>query len=79
MPMIRTTTENDLLRFLYNDLNEQRMAEVQSAIFSNSALQEKLNELALVKDDLNDVSYKPSNRVLNNILNFSKGYALHSA
>jgi hydroxyethylthiazole kinase-like sugar kinase family protein len=79
MPMIRTTTENDLLRFLYNELNEQKMAEVQTAIFASPALQEKLNELKQVKDELNQVVYKPSKSVLNNILNFSKGYEIHSA
>ncbi len=79
MPMTKTFTENDLVRFLYGELKQKETAELQQALINSPELQEELNNLQEVMDQLNGVKYQPSQRCLDNILNFSKGYEVHSA
>ncbi|MFT6865550.1 MAG: hypothetical protein ACJA08_000371 [Cyclobacteriaceae bacterium] len=79
MPMTKTFTENDLVRFLYGELKQKEIAELQHALVSNLALQEELNNLREVMDRLDGVTYQPSKRCLDNILGFSKGYEVHPA
>jgi hypothetical protein len=79
MPMTKTFTENDLVRFHYGELKQKEIAELQHALVSNLALQEELNNLREVMDRLDGVTYQPSKRCLDNILGFSKGYEVHPA
>ncbi|MFY0600905.1 MAG: hypothetical protein JXR03_14620 [Cyclobacteriaceae bacterium] len=77
--MTKTFTENDLVRFLYGELNEEESAELKQALITSPALQEELNNLQEVTNGLKKVSYKPSRKSLDRILDFSKGYEVHSA
>jgi len=76
--MTKTFTENDLLRFLYNDLSRVQHDEIQSAVFTDSALQEKLVELQHTKFRLDRVVYKPSQKTVDNILAYSASYQQES-
>ncbi|MEQ8240149.1 MAG: hypothetical protein RIA69_13100 [Cyclobacteriaceae bacterium] len=72
--MTKTFTENDLLRFIYNDLSKVQHDEIQSAIFTDGALQEKLVELQNTKLRLDKIVYKPSRKTINSILAYSAAY-----
>ena len=79
MPMTKTFTENDLLKFLYGELNYQQKIELQRELLTDQNLQDELNELKEAVSLLDEANYKPSNRAIQNILDFSKGQAVQSA
>jgi len=76
--MTKTFTENDLLRFIYNDLSKVKHDEIQSAVFTDGDLQEKLVELRQMKFKLDKVVYKPSQKAIDSILAYSEAYEQES-
>ncbi|MEQ8470324.1 MAG: hypothetical protein RIC35_04025 [Marinoscillum sp.] len=72
--MTKTFTENDLVRFLYDELNKIEKEALESALLTDLDLQSELENLRSVMKDLDKVSYSPSQRSVNKILEFSKGY-----
>lgn len=79
MPMTKTFTENDLVRFLYGELNTAETSALTHALITSPTLQEELNNLRDVMDELKKVKYKPSKKSVDQILEFSKGYEVHTA
>lgn len=76
--MTKTFTENDLIRFLYDELNADDALELKQALMTNTDLQNKLNDLRLVVKELDTLQLSPSKTTLDNILGFSKGYLKES-
>ncbi|MEQ9306498.1 MAG: hypothetical protein RJQ14_21475 [Marinoscillum sp.] len=72
--MTKTFTENDLVRFLYDELSKNEKEALESALLTDSDLQSELENLRSVQKDLEKVSFAPSQRSVNKILEFSKGY-----
>lgn len=72
--MIKTSTENDLVRFLYDELSINEKQTLQEAILTDDDLLSELENLQSVVKSLKQVIYSPSNRSLSKILDFSKGY-----
>ena len=66
MPMTKTFTENDLLKFLYGELNYQQKIELQRELLTDQNLQDELNELKEAVSLLDEANYKPSNRAIQN-------------
>lgn len=72
--MITTFTENDLVRFLYGELNETEKEELEQALITDIDLQSKLKDLQSVMKDLDQVNFSPSQSSLDKIMEFSKGF-----
>lgn len=72
--MIKTFTENDLVRFLYGELTNKEQEELEHALVTDDDLQCRLNDLQSVIKDLDQVALSPSKSAVDKILNFSKGY-----
>lgn len=72
--MTKTFTENDLIRFLYDELTQNEKQALEQALLTDNDLQNQLENLRAVVGDLNKVQYSPSKRSVNKILEFSKGY-----
>lgn len=72
--MTKTFTENDLVRFLYGELNEQETEELKDALVTDTNLQSKLNDLRLVVKDLDGLRLSPSQSTVDKILAFSRGF-----
>lgn len=79
MPMTKTFTENDLVKFLYGELTQQESTELKQALISKPELQNELTKLKEVMTGLDKVRHQPSQRSVDKILAFSKGYEVHSA
>ncbi|XOV92523.1 MAG: hypothetical protein ACFHWX_20245 [Bacteroidota bacterium] len=77
--MTKTFTENDLIRFLYNELEHKESEEIERAILTDQVLQEQINKLRKLMEDMDDINVAPSKRTIKKILEFSKGYEIHSA
>lgn len=72
--MTKTFTENDLVRFLYDELNKEKKQALERALLTDLDLQSELENLRSTINDLDQVTYSPSQRSVNKILDFSKGY-----
>lgn len=72
--MTKTFTENDLLRFLYDEVSLKEERALEQALLTDIDLQNQLDQLRAVVEELNKVQLSPSKRTVNKILEFSKGY-----
>lgn len=72
--MIKTFTENDLIRLLYDELTENESKRLEQAIVTENNLQCRLNDLRSVINDLDQVKLSPLQSSVDKILNFSKRY-----
>lgn len=77
--MTKTFTKNDLLKFLYDELEPLEKKEIQQAIFTDSSLQELLLEMRTTQSLLDNVQMKTPRSVTEKILSFSKSYQPESA
>ncbi len=72
--MIKTFTENDLVRFIYNELSTTECEALKQTLIADSSMQQKLDELKSIHEDLERSMRTPSDRVINRILDFSNNY-----
>ncbi len=77
--MIKTFTENDLVRFLYNELSNKESEEIERAILTDNVLQEQISTLRKLHKDMDRLQVSPSGKTVQKILEFSKGYEVQSA
>jgi len=77
--MTKTYTENDVVKYVYNELKGSKKAEFEKALMYNTAMAEYVNELLIMKETIDRVKKEPSERVINNILEYSKSFSLHIA
>ncbi|MCR9249224.1 MAG: hypothetical protein NXI20_02330 [bacterium] len=72
--MTKIFTENDLVRFIYEETSEAENNEIRDALMCNPGLQEMYNELKDMKSMLDENLMKPGKQAVNNILNYSKKF-----
>lgn len=76
--MIKTFTQNDLIRYIYQETNEQENKEIEEALLFDNKLFDAYRKLMEVSEELNRLEKSPSEKVINKILNYSKSLNLHS-
>jgi len=76
--MTKTFTQNDLIRYIYQETNEQEKKDIEEALLFDNDLFEAYREIAEVTEELNRIDLCPSDRVIKKILNRSKSINLHS-
>lgn len=69
--MIKTFTENDLIRYVYGETSELENKEIETTLLIDPDLAEDVSYLKSVTNVLDTVLWTPSNRVINKILNYS--------
>ena len=74
MPMTKTFTENDLVRFLYNEVNEDERVEIKESLLTNNQLQNTVSELRRVMDMLDAFVMKAPEEVVSRIAYASKNF-----
>ena len=70
--MTKTFTENDLVRFLYDEVNEDERLEIKESLCADMELRARLDELEEAKSALDAVTFKAPNDVVSRILYASK-------
>lgn len=75
--MTKTFTQNDVVRYLYNEIPAQEKAQFEDALACNSELVNLFYELSAVKRSLDGAYKNPSDHTLENILDYSKSFNLH--
>jgi hypothetical protein len=75
--MIKTFTQNDLIRFLYHETSEEETKEINKALLCESELQEQYKELSALRKELDAMRLEPSATSVQNILNYARGLQEH--
>lgn len=69
--MIKTFTENDLIRYVYGETSENEKNEIEQAAICDSEMDEEIRILKSLCRDLNNLIIAPSERAISKILNYS--------
>ncbi len=77
--MIKTFTQVDLIRFIYNETTPKQHHEIELALLCDSELMDNFKSLKETIKSLDSLSCSPSNSTLEAILNYSKSTNLHAA
>jgi hypothetical protein len=75
--MIKTFTQIDLIRFLYHETSEEETKEINKALLCDSELQTQYKELNATRKELDAARLEPSSEVVENILNYARGFQEH--
>ena len=70
--MIKTFTQTDLIRYLYQEITEEEKKEIDKALICDSELQALYNELCAMKNDMDSAQLEPAASTVLNILSYSK-------
>lgn len=68
--MYRITTE-ELIQYIYKETSSEQNIIIKNAIDSNPPLREEYLDLLNTIEEMNQLSYSPSQTVIDNILRFS--------
>ena len=77
--MIKTFTHDDVIRFVYEEMNEEEARELSQALLCDAELEKIYNELITMKARLDAIEETPSESVVQNILNYSNSLHLPSS
>lgn len=75
--MIKTFTQNDVIRYVYNETPEEESELIAYTLLTDSQLQAFYDEMLALKKDLNKTDIGPSERAIQNILAYSRDFALY--
>ena len=70
--MTKTFTEDDLVRFLYDEMNEDERVEMNEALSADRNLRTSLEEMNEAKSLVDDFTVKAPDSVVSRILYASK-------
>ncbi len=70
--MIKTFTQNDLIRFLYQETSEEETKEISKALLCDSDLQNQYVELLAITKEVSRAEMQPSSSAILNILSYSR-------
>jgi len=70
--MTKIFTQDDLIRFLYNETSTSESEEITYALERDATLRERMNSLKQTVGLLNDSCMSPSESTTQSILNYSR-------
>ena len=76
--MIKTFTQNDLIKYIYHETTEKERKDIEEALLFDNELFESYRKIAEITEELDRIESSPSDKVVNKILNYSKSLNLHS-
>ena len=76
--MIKTFTQDDLVRYIYQETTAEESIEIETALIFDETLSDSYNELSKTVGLLKQAQVKPSDSSIDRILSYSKSYDLHA-
>ena len=70
--MIKTFTQNDLMRYLYHETTEKEEQEISKALLSDTELRKLYASMLALKKDLDKAQLEPSPATVLNILSYAR-------
>ena len=74
--MTKTFTENDLIRFIYQETSEEESRLITEALWDDSQLRAEYGELCLLQQSLDGAMKTPRASSVDRIMDFSKSLDL---
>jgi len=74
MTQTSTSTQNDVIRYLYNETSNKENTFIEEALLYDRELFDFYLDCADIKTGMDKIELSPSDRAIDNILNFSKNY-----
>ena len=69
--MIKTSTNYDIVKYIYNELEEKKIEKFKFKINTDSSAEEEYNSLSEIKYALDEYIEIPSDRVIKKIKEYS--------
>ena len=76
--MIKTFTQNDLIRYIYQETTKEENTELESSLIFDEHLSSNLIEMQQTVFALNKVEKAPSQLIIEKILSYSKTYEMRA-
>ncbi len=72
--MIKTSTDSDIVKYIYNQFNNKEKIDFESKILFDSNLNNLIEDYYFIIDEIEKIDLKPNKKLLENIMVFSKSY-----
>ncbi|WP_305982199.1 hypothetical protein [Roseivirga thermotolerans] len=76
--MIKTFTQDDLVRYIYQETSEEENAEILSAMLFDDELAQNFHGMLDIVSELDSAMKTPSDKAIDAITSYSKSFHLHS-
>jgi anti-sigma factor RsiW len=76
--MIKTFTHNELIQYVYDELQDEVKEQLERALAMDQELAEACSELLVAKGALETLSSGPSPKCISNILIYSQNLSMRS-
>ncbi|MBX2944288.1 MAG: hypothetical protein KF725_00530 [Cyclobacteriaceae bacterium] len=70
--MIKTFTQDDLIRYLYHETTEKETQEISKALLTDPELQAMYTSMSALKKEMDAAKLEPSAQTVLNILSYSR-------
>lgn len=70
--MIKTFTQNDLIRYLYHETTEKEEQEINKALLADSELRAMYTSMSAIKKEMDNAQLEPSPATVLNILSYAR-------
>ena len=72
--MIKTSTDSDIVKYIYNQFNNKEKIDFESKLLFDSNLNKLIEDYYFIIDEIEKIDLKPNKKLLENIMSFSKSY-----
>tara|TARA_A100001037_G_scaffold300108_1_gene327007 strand:- start:199 stop:423 length:225 start_codon:yes stop_codon:yes gene_type:complete len=72
--MIKTSTDSDIVKYIYNQFNNKEKIDFESKLLFDSNLNKLIEDYYFIIDEIEKIDLKPNKKLLKNIMSFSKSY-----
>jgi len=76
--MIKTFTQNDVIRFVYDEVSTEERSQLNDLLLIDSAFQKLYSNFTKTKGLISKSTLEPSENVINRILTYSKSLSLQN-
>ncbi len=72
--MTSTTTQNELLHYLYDEQSNEKQAFLESTLLQDTSLLEEYQDFVTLKKNLGALERSPDKSIIDNILQYSQNF-----
>ena len=72
--MIKTSTDSDIVKYIYNQFNNKEKIDFESKLLFDSNLNNLIEDYYFIIDEIEKIDFKPNKKLLKNIMSFSNSY-----
>ena len=73
--MIKTITQDDLIRYVYLETSVEENKLIENTIIWDEEMNRDLSDFKFMKKEMSKIELKPSNKMSDNLIFFSKNYS----